>query len=137
MIGRFVFLVSASLLLVGATAAAAPPYPYEAKRAHLTGSGIYEAYLRPDRTVTKVVVVRPMRWPFLVSLFGWTMFGVNACTSLIPAGIEIYADDFPLSAADIRDIQRLALSAGIKKPVTELRTHRADEVSVICGEPSL
>jgi hypothetical protein len=74
-----------------------------------------------------------MRWPFLLALVSWTTFGVNACTSLTPAGIEIYADDFPLSAADIRDIQRLALLADIKKPVTGIRAQRADEVSVICG----
>jgi TonB family protein len=58
MMNRFLFLVIVFLVLIGSTSFAAPPYPYEARRAHLTGSGIYEAYLRPDRTVAKVVVIK-------------------------------------------------------------------------------
>ena len=77
-----------------------------------------------------------MRRPFLASLLGATMLGVAACGSItvLPGQLEIYADDYPLSGSDLREIQRLAWLAGIKQPLAHIQTYRADEASVICGE---
>lgn len=77
-----------------------------------------------------------MRWRFLLGLIGAAMVGLAACTSftVLPGQIQIYADNYPLSGSDLREIQRLTWSAGITKPLAHLQTHRADEVSVICGE---
>jgi hypothetical protein len=65
-----------------------------------------------------------------------TMLGVTACTSFtVPPGqIQIYADDYPLSGSDLREIQHIAWLAGITKPLAHIQTYRADEASVICGE---
>ena len=77
-----------------------------------------------------------MRRPFLVSLLGASILGVAACASftVLPGQLEIYADDYPLSGSDLREIQRLAWSAGIKQPLAHIQTYRVDEASVICGE---
>lgn len=74
-----------------------------------------------------------MRGAFLLGLVGCMMFGMTACTSMLPTDIQIYANHFPLSPTDVREIQRLALLADIKKPVAHIQTQGGDEVSVICG----
>jgi hypothetical protein len=78
-----------------------------------------------------------MRWPFLGMLCA-TILGVAACTSftVLPGQIEIYADGYPLSGSDLREIQRMTWLAGITKPLAHIQTYRADEASVICGEYS-
>jgi TonB family protein len=40
-------------------------YPYEARRSHSTGSGIFRVYIRPDGTVKTVGVVRSTGHPEL------------------------------------------------------------------------
>jgi hypothetical protein len=77
-----------------------------------------------------------MRRPFLFSLLCATMLGAAACTSIavLPGNLEIYAHDYPLSGSDLREIQRLAWSAGIKQQLAHIQTYRADEASVICGD---
>ena len=77
-----------------------------------------------------------MRRPFLASLIGATMLGVAACESftLFPGGLEVYDSHYPLSGSDLREIQRLAWSAGIKQQLAHIQTYRADEASVICGD---
>jgi hypothetical protein len=96
--------------------------------------------LNPQRralppAVAHLVLVRPMRWPFLLIFASDILFGVAACTSFTAYthDIQIYDNEYPLSSNDLREIQRLSLSAGIKKPIAHISTHRADEVSVICG----
>ena len=78
-----------------------------------------------------------MRWPLLGMLCA-AMLGMPACTSftVLPGEIQIFDSDYPLSGGDLREIQRLAWSAGITKPLAHLQTYRADEVDVICGEYS-
>jgi hypothetical protein len=77
-----------------------------------------------------------MRRPFLVSLLGALMLGAAACTSItvLPGQLEIYANDYPLSGSDLREIQRIARLAGIEKPLGRIHTYHADEASVVCGD---
>ena len=76
-----------------------------------------------------------MRWLLLGVLFV-TMLAEAACTSFtaLPGQLQIDADDYPLSASDLREIQRITWLAGITKPLGHIHPNSADEVSVICGE---
>ena len=76
-----------------------------------------------------------MRWLFLLTFAGSVVFGVAACTSFTAYthDLQIYADDYPLSAGDLREIQRLPLSAGIKKPLARIDARGPDQVSLVCG----
>jgi len=57
---RYLKLVICCCAIVVATSHvfAVPPYPYEARRAHMSGSALYEVHLKPDRTISKIVVAK-------------------------------------------------------------------------------
>jgi TonB family protein len=55
--GKLVACVCAGFI-VTSPVSGTPDYPYEAKRARLSGTAIYEVHLRRDRTVSRIVVAR-------------------------------------------------------------------------------
>ena len=58
----FTVIADAGLRNVFPGRMAVPEYPYEARRDHWSGSGIYRAFVTPEGKVTKVTVVKGARY---------------------------------------------------------------------------
>ena len=58
----FTVIADAGLTSVFTGRMAVPEYPYEARRDHWSGSGIYRAYVTPEGKVEKVTVVKGARY---------------------------------------------------------------------------
>jgi hypothetical protein len=66
-----------------------------------------------------------------------TTLGLVACTSfvILPADVYIVPTKYPLAANDVREIQRLPGTVGIKQSLKYMQARNANEVSVTCGAP--